>query len=34
MQAVVEKMLSDFERGTISRRQFTATLTMLAATRG
>jgi catechol 2,3-dioxygenase-like lactoylglutathione lyase family enzyme len=32
MQAVVEKMLSDFERGTISRRQFTAALTMLAAT--
>src|SRR5712672_2430079 len=32
MQAIVEKMLTDFERGTLSRRQLAATLTGLAAT--
>jgi catechol 2,3-dioxygenase-like lactoylglutathione lyase family enzyme len=31
MQAIVEKMLTDFERGTLSRRQLAATLTGLAA---
>jgi catechol 2,3-dioxygenase-like lactoylglutathione lyase family enzyme len=31
MQAIVEKMLSDFERGLLSRRQLAATLTGLAA---
>lgn len=30
MQAIVEKMLSDFERGVLSRRQLAATLTGLA----
>lgn len=30
MQAIVEKMLSDFERGALSRRQLAATLTGLA----
>ena len=30
MQAIVEKMLTDFERGTLSRRQLAATLTGLA----
>ena len=32
MQAVVEKLLNDFERGVLSRRQLAATLTGLAAT--
>jgi catechol 2,3-dioxygenase-like lactoylglutathione lyase family enzyme len=32
MQALVEKMISDFERGVLSRRQLAATLTGLAAT--
>lgn len=32
MQAIVEKMLSDFERGVLSRRQLAATLVGLAAT--
>ena len=32
MQAIVEKMLNDFERGMLSRRQLAATLTGLAAT--
>jgi catechol 2,3-dioxygenase-like lactoylglutathione lyase family enzyme len=31
MQAIVEKMLTDFERGALSRRQLAATLTGLAA---
>jgi catechol 2,3-dioxygenase-like lactoylglutathione lyase family enzyme len=31
MQVLVEKMLTDFERGTLSRRQLAATLTGLAA---
>jgi catechol 2,3-dioxygenase-like lactoylglutathione lyase family enzyme len=31
MQAIVEKMLNDFERGVLSRRQLAATLTGLAA---
>ena len=31
MQAIVEKMLTDFERGVLSRRQLAATLTGLAA---
>src|SRR5258708_30389129 len=31
-QAIVEKMLNDFERGFLSRRQLAATLTGLAAT--
>ena len=32
MQAVIEKMLNDFERGVLSRRQLAATLTGLTAT--
>ena len=32
MQAIVEKMLNDFERGILSRRQLAATLTGLTAT--
>ena len=31
MQMLIEKMLTDFERGTLSRRQLAATLTGIAA---